>query len=242
VLEGSDTQTLRRGPGHIEQTAFPEQRGNIAIAGHRDTFFRHLRDVRIGDDVFVNTPRGTFHYQITSTRVVSAHDLSVLDPTEQAVLTLITCYPFWVLGPAPDRFVVQAERVDQRASKTPSSQHPSPPSAVASRMADVEPPTSPQTATVSPPPILDDDALIRVAIDRFRATYNARLVRRDERRLGGLLTFSGCDVAIAGADATARCPTPSPDIWSFDLRRGTGGWTIKSIAVSPGPDDAEGVQ
>ena len=79
VLPGSDPQTLRRGPGHIEHTALPGERGNLAIAGHRDTFFRQLQDVRVGDDVFLNAPHGSVHYRITSTRVTSAHDLSVLD-------------------------------------------------------------------------------------------------------------------------------------------------------------------
>jgi LPXTG-site transpeptidase (sortase) family protein len=245
VLHGSDTQTLRRGPGHIEQTAFPGERGNIAIAGHRDTFFRQLRNVQVGDDVFLNTPRGAFHYRITSTSVVNAHDLSVLDPTEHAVLTLITCYPFWVLGPAPDRFIVRAERVGEPAPLAPLNHHPV--SVVSSTLPGISPRPSRQTATVTTRAVLDDDALIRVAIARFRDTYNAQLVRHNERRPGGLLTFSSCDVAIAGADATARCGTASRDseqreldLWTFDLDRVAGAWTIKSMAVSPVSDAGEG--
>ena len=111
VLHGSDAQTLRRGPGHVEHTALPGDAGNVVIAGHRDSFFRPLRHVQRGDDIFVETPAGRFHYRVTSLRVVNPHDLSVLEPTDDATLTLITCFPFWVLGNAPDRFVVRAARV-----------------------------------------------------------------------------------------------------------------------------------
>lgn len=111
VLHGSDAQTLRRGPGHLEHTALPGDSGNVVIAGHRDSFFRPLRNIQPGDDIFLETPERRFHYRVTSLRVVTPHDLSVLEPTDDATLTLITCYPFWVLGNAPDRFVVRATRV-----------------------------------------------------------------------------------------------------------------------------------
>jgi sortase A len=111
VLEGSDTVTLRRGIGHIEDTALPGQAGNVAIAGHRDTFFRPLRNVQVGDDVFLETPRERLHYRVASFRVVGSTEIGVLAPTDVPTLTLITCYPFWVLGHAPDRFVVRATRV-----------------------------------------------------------------------------------------------------------------------------------
>ena len=110
VLEGSDAQTLRRGPGHLENSARPGQRGNVVIAGHRDTFFWPLRNVALGDDVVLETPDQTFHYRVTAVRIVGARDVSVLEPTTDATLTLITCYPFWVFGHAPDRFVVGATR------------------------------------------------------------------------------------------------------------------------------------
>ena len=110
VLHGSDSQTLRRGPGHLEHTALPGDSGNMVIAGHRDSFFWPLRHVERGDDIFVDTRKGRFHYRVTSLRVVNPHDLSVLEPTDAATLTLITCYPFWVLGNAPDRYVVRATR------------------------------------------------------------------------------------------------------------------------------------
>lgn len=118
VLHGSDARTLRRGPGHLEQTALPGPSGNVAIAGHRDSFFRPLRHIRVGDDVYLETGEGRYHYRVSSTAIVRPTDVSVLAPTEQATLTLITCYPFTVVGPAPDRFVVRAELVTP-ASATP---------------------------------------------------------------------------------------------------------------------------
>jgi LPXTG-site transpeptidase (sortase) family protein len=89
----------------------PGEGGNAVFAGHRDSFFRPLRHVRVGDDVFVDTSDGRFHYRVASTHVVGPRDLSVVAPTDEEVLTLITCYPFWLIGNAPDRFVVRATRV-----------------------------------------------------------------------------------------------------------------------------------
>jgi sortase A len=111
VLHGSDDATLRDGPGHIESTAFPGEPGNVAIAGHRDTFFRPLRDIAVGDDVFLDTPLERIRYRVARLDVVGPRDLSVLKQSGEDTLTLITCYPFWVLGPAPDRFIVRAARV-----------------------------------------------------------------------------------------------------------------------------------
>ena len=241
ILQGSDPQTLRRGPGHIEQTALPGERGNSAIAGHRDTFFRPLRDVRVGDDVFLNIPVGSVHYRITSTGVVGAQDLSVLDPTERSVLTLITCYPFWILGPAPDRFVVRAERVGEAESMT--AHEPPPPSAIFMDAALVDRRAHARSPAVTvPPAVLDDETLIRAVIERFRNTYNGRLIRHNERRAEGLLTFSRCDIAIAGDDADAQCPTLATDVagstevWTLHLARAAGTWTMKSMAVTASTD------
>ncbi|MBI4266611.1 MAG: class D sortase [Acidobacteria bacterium] len=111
VLHGSDAQTLRRAPGHLENTALPGESGNVVIAGHRDSFFWPLRNVQLGDDIFLETADRRFHYRVTSVRVVSPRDVHVLAPTDTPMLTLITCYPFWVFGNAPDRFVVRAAAV-----------------------------------------------------------------------------------------------------------------------------------
>lgn len=108
VLEGVDSLTLRRGVGHIPGTALPLQPGNVGLAGHRDKFFRGLKDVRRGDVITLTTPGGTFHYHVDWTRVVEPHDTAVLDPSAQPSLTLVTCYPFYYIGSAPDRFIVRA--------------------------------------------------------------------------------------------------------------------------------------
>jgi len=108
VLEGTDDGTLRRGAGHIEDTPFPGQSGNIGIAGHRDTVFRPLRDIKIGDSITLTTAGGTYRYRVSRTLIVGPDDAYVLDPTGKPTLTLVTCYPFEFVGHAPQRFIVQA--------------------------------------------------------------------------------------------------------------------------------------
>jgi sortase A len=110
VMEGDDEKTLKVAVGHLPDTPLPWQEGNAALAGHRDSFFRPLQDVRMGDGIRLATPRGTFLYRVTRRMVVEPEDLWVLDPSPDAALTLITCYPFNYVGPAPRRFVVHAER------------------------------------------------------------------------------------------------------------------------------------
>ena len=108
VREGVDARTLRRAVGHVPGTALPGEPGNAALAGHRDTFFQQLKDVRRGDRVVVETPRGTFEYIVRDTRVVEPTTVSVLDPTAEQTLTLVTCYPFNFIGTAPQRLIVRA--------------------------------------------------------------------------------------------------------------------------------------
>ncbi len=111
VAEGVDKITLRRAVGHIPGTGLPGQPGNMGIAGHRDTFFRPLRNIRRDDIITLTTLRGEYRYRVVSTRVVSPDTVSVLDPSGEEILTLVTCYPFYFVGSAPDRFIVRAERV-----------------------------------------------------------------------------------------------------------------------------------
>jgi sortase A len=111
VTEGDDHRTLRRAVGHIPGTALPGQNGNIALTGHRDTFFRPLRNVRLDDIVTLSTLRGEYRYRVLSTQVVSPDNVSVLDPGGSEILTLITCHPFYFVGAAPNRFIVRAERI-----------------------------------------------------------------------------------------------------------------------------------
>jgi sortase A len=124
VMEGDDESTLNVAVGHLPDTPFPWQEGNAALAGHRDTFFRPIRRVRTGDEIRLVTPRGTFRYRATRQVVVEPDELWVLDPSPTAALTLITCFPFDFVGPAPRRFVVHAERIVEarEASETSTRQ------------------------------------------------------------------------------------------------------------------------
>jgi sortase A len=115
VLEGSDDGTLARAAGHIENTAFPGQPGNIGIAGHRDTIFRPLRGLRTGDSLTLSTSDRVFHYRVSGTKIVDPHDVYVLNPTERPAVTLVTCYPFEFIGHAPRRFIVRADLVSDSA-------------------------------------------------------------------------------------------------------------------------------
>ena len=111
VMPGEDGDTLGKAVGHLSDTPMPWIGGNTALAGHRDSFFRPLEHIQIGDDIHLDTPRGAFRYRVHRTVVVQPNELWVLDPTAKPTLTLITCYPFRFIGPAPKRLIVQAERV-----------------------------------------------------------------------------------------------------------------------------------
>jgi len=111
VLEGDDPRTLRLGAGLVPGTARPGQAGNIAIAAHRDSFFRPLRDIRQGDLIQFTTNRGSDTYAVEWVKVVNPGDTQVLAATREPTLTLITCYPFNYIGPAPERFVVRAKEI-----------------------------------------------------------------------------------------------------------------------------------
>lgn len=111
VIEGSDAATLRRAVGHVPGTPLPGQPGNAAITGHRDTFFRPLRKIRKDDLIRLTTLQGEFLYRVVSTGVVNPGDVEVLGSDGGEALTLVTCYPFYFVGRAPQRFVVRAERV-----------------------------------------------------------------------------------------------------------------------------------
>jgi sortase A len=108
VKAGSDARTLQLAVGHIPGTALPGEDGNIGLAGHRDTFFRRLRDIRPDDRIRVTTPGGVYEYSVERTLVVEPTDVWVLDATESPTLTLVTCYPFSFVGSAPQRFIVRA--------------------------------------------------------------------------------------------------------------------------------------
>jgi len=111
VVEGVGRTILRRAVGHIPGTALPGHAGNVGLAGHRDTFFRSLKDVKVKDEVQLSTLAGNFNYEVESFRVVDPDNVGVLAPSGHNVLTLVTCYPFYFVGPAPQRWIVTARQV-----------------------------------------------------------------------------------------------------------------------------------
>ena len=122
VLEGTDDLTLNRGVGHIPGTAPLGEGGNIGIAGHRDGFFRGLKDIRVGETIDVYTQRGRSRYVVDGIQIVSPDEVSVLAPRAKPSLTLVTCYPFYFVGSAPSRYIVHATLAaadDLRNSETP---------------------------------------------------------------------------------------------------------------------------
>lgn len=139
VLEGVDDATLRRSAGHVPSTALPGDVGNFSIAAHRDTLFRPLKDIRVGDEVQFATAQKNLVFRVVSTRIVKPTDVSVLNPQGNSrLLTMITCYPFYYVGSAPKRFIVTA-RLDPQADAVTG---PS--------VATAPPPAAPRTAGNEP--------------------------------------------------------------------------------------------
>jgi sortase A len=112
IEEGVGERTLRRAAGHIPSTALPGHSGNVGVAGHRDTLFRSLRGIREHDRIVISTLSNDYDYEVTATAIVNPNDVSVLAATPgENTLTLVTCYPFYYVGSAPDRFIVKARQV-----------------------------------------------------------------------------------------------------------------------------------
>jgi sortase A len=112
VIEGTDAASLRRAVGRIDGTALPGERGNLGIAGHRDGFFRGLRELRAGAQIRLQTVHATYDYRVTATRVVTPEVVEVLGPSAPGrTLTLVTCHPFDYVGSAPERFIVHATEI-----------------------------------------------------------------------------------------------------------------------------------
>ncbi len=115
VYEGTDDDTLNRGAGRIVSTAGIDSRaGNVGIAAHRDGFFRPLKDIAVGDELYLDTVAETRLYRVSRIHVVDPDDVGVLDPTPMSTITLVTCYPFYFVGTAPRRFIVHAQVTQQR--------------------------------------------------------------------------------------------------------------------------------
>ena len=110
VLQGTTSKTLLLGVGHIEGTALPGEAGNIGIAGHRDTYFRVLKDVRRNDEIRLQSVSGVTKYEVDWIQITAPRDGDIVAPTSESALTLVTCYPFHYVGAAPERFVVHAHK------------------------------------------------------------------------------------------------------------------------------------
>ena len=124
VVQGDSSKALRRAVGHLPETALPGEHGNVVLAGHRDSFFRPLRNIQVGDAITIRTPDGEFEYQVESTKVVWPTDVQVLQPSSENTLTLVTCFPFYYLGSAPKRFIVRARQVGHLPAQSPLAQGP----------------------------------------------------------------------------------------------------------------------
>jgi LPXTG-site transpeptidase (sortase) family protein len=112
VVEGTSQSALLRGPGHLEDTPAPGDSGNSVISAHRDTFFRRIYELKKGDVVRIERNGRSYVYEVTGKKIVQPTDLSVIKPTTDPRLTLITCYPTYFIGPAPERLVVFAKRME----------------------------------------------------------------------------------------------------------------------------------
>jgi len=110
IVQGTTSRTLGVGVGHIAGTALPGEPGNIGIAGHRDTYFRALKDIHLGDEIRIQTATSLSRYKVDTVRIVSPDDIGVLAPSAASAITLVTCYPFHFIGAAPQRFVVHASQ------------------------------------------------------------------------------------------------------------------------------------
>jgi sortase A len=112
VVQGDSPASLRHAVGHMPKSALPGEWGNVALAGHRDTFFRPLRDIQVGDEIRFKTVEHSFDYVVESVEVVAPTNIQVLEATSGHELTFVTCFPFYYVGPAPKRFIVRARQVD----------------------------------------------------------------------------------------------------------------------------------
>ena len=113
VIEGTGRRALRRGVGHVADSPLPGESGNVVLAGHRDTYFRELKDIETGDLIRITTPDGKYAYQVDSILVVTPDRGDLIADTPQSELTLVTCYPFYWVGPAPKRYVIRASPADR---------------------------------------------------------------------------------------------------------------------------------
>ena len=134
VVEGTSAKALMRGPGHILSSAYPGEQGNVVISAHRDTFFRHIYELAKGDQIQLQRGGVTYTYEVTGKKITDPNDISVIQQTQDPRLTLITCYPTYYIGPAPERLVVFSRLV------SPAPSNEAAVTAVSSPAPSVEPP------------------------------------------------------------------------------------------------------
>ncbi|MBW4083672.1 class D sortase [Paenibacillus sp. S150] len=113
IIHGTDEDELEQGIGHFSQSVLPGENNNSVLSGHRDTVFAKLGELEIGNKLVVETSAGTFTYKISAIRIVHKDDKTIIVPTDHAVLTVITCYPFRFIGAAPDRYILIADLIDK---------------------------------------------------------------------------------------------------------------------------------
>ena len=149
VREGAGADTLDVALGHIPGTALPGQPGNVGVAGHRDTLFRSLRKIEKNDLIEFQTPKGNYEYQVESTGIVKPQDVGVLRSGPHPEMTLVTCYPFYYVGSAPDRFIVKARLVSPPDSPAAAARH------TIADVRPVDPPAGPKPQPADPKPRLE---------------------------------------------------------------------------------------
>jgi LPXTG-site transpeptidase (sortase) family protein len=126
VVEGTDRHSLLLGPGHLEGSAVPGGPGNSVITGHRDTFFRHIAELKHGDEILVQRDGRSFSYEVTSRTIVNPSNIASIQPTKDNRLTLVTCYPTYYIGPAPERLVVVSKLVGEPDSSMRPTEYATP--------------------------------------------------------------------------------------------------------------------
>jgi sortase A len=112
IIQGANEDELKKGVGHFSRSVLPGEANNSVLSGHRDTVFRKLGKLKIGDELITKTSAGTFTYRIKETRIVHKDDKTVIVPADHAVLTVTTCYPFRYIGDAPDRYIIIADLIE----------------------------------------------------------------------------------------------------------------------------------
>jgi sortase A len=115
IIEGTDEDSLEKGVGHFKGSSLPSEKGQIVLSGHRDTVFRRMGELKLGDQLTIKLPSGTFSYVIEDTEIVEADDRSIITlQKEEEILTLTTCYPFSFVGEAPQRYIITAKPIDKQ--------------------------------------------------------------------------------------------------------------------------------